>query len=132
MNGPQLDDVCAALSFITTKPYVRRDRVVVAGNSFGGIVTVFASAHLGGLWAALDFAGAAQTWASAPRLQAAMTAAVTHVRILVFFGQVENDYNLAPSRTLSATMDRAGKPNVMKIYPAFGSTTAEGHSLGYF
>ena len=54
-----------------------RDRVAVAGLSFGGIVTVFASAQLDGFLAALDFAGAAQTWASAPRLPAAMTDAVT-------------------------------------------------------
>ena len=132
MNGPQLADVRAALTFITTKSYVQRDRVVVAGNSFGGIVTVFASAKLDGLWAALDFAGAAQTWAGAPRLQAAMTDAVMHARIPVFFGQAENDYDVTPSRALSAAMTKAGKPNVMKIFPPFGSTTPEGHSFGYF
>lgn len=132
MTGPQLADVRAALAFIATKPYVRRDRVIVAGNSFGGIVTVFASAHLSGLWAALDFAGAAQTWASAPSLQTAMIDAATHARIAIFFGQAENDYDLTPSRALSAAMTKAGKPNVMKIFPAFGGTTAEGHSFGYF
>src|SRR6185436_8371923 len=125
MTGPQLADVRAALAFIGTKPYVRRDRVIVAGNSFGGIVTVFASAKLDGLWAALDFAGAAQTWASAPSLQTAMIDAATHARIPIFFGQAENDYDLTPSRALSAAMTKAGKPNVMKIFPAFGGTTAE-------
>lgn len=132
MKGPQLADVRAALTFIKTKSYVQGDRVVVAGNSFGGIVTVFASAQLDGLWAALDFAGAAQTWASAPRLQAEMTDAVTRARIPIFFGQAENDYDLTPSRALSAAMTKAGKPNLMTIFPPFGSTTPEGHSFGYF
>ena len=132
MKGPQLADVGAALSFIKTKLYVQRDRVVVAGNSFGGIVTVFASAQLDGLWAGVDFAGAAQTWASAPLLQAAMTEAVTHARIPIFFGQAENDYDLTPSRALSAAMTTAGKPNTMKIFPPFGTTTPAGHSFGYF
>lgn len=132
MNGPQLADVRAALAFIKTKSYVQGDRVVVAGNSFGGIVTVFASAQLDGLWAALDFAGAAQTWASAPRLQAAMADAVTRARIPIFFAQAENDYDLMPSRALSAAMTKAGKPNLMTIFPPFGSTTPEGHSFGYF
>ncbi len=132
MKGPQLADVSAALAFIKTKPYVQSDRVVVAGNSFGGIVSVFASAYLDGLWAALDFAGAAQTWAGAPQLQAAMTEAVTHARIPIFFGQAENDYDLTPSRALSAAMTRSGKPNLLKIFPSFGTTTQEGHSFGYF
>ena len=132
MKGPQLADVAAALAFIKTKPYVRPGRVVVAGNSFGGIVTVFASAHLDGLWAALNFAGAAQTWAGAPHLQAAMTEAATHARIPMFFGQAANDYDVTPSRALSAAMTKAGKPNLMKIFPPFGTTTPEGHSFGYF
>ena len=132
MNGPQLDDVRSALAFIRAKSYVAGDRVVVAGNSFGGIVTVFASAQLDGLWAALDFAGAAQTWAGAPRLQAAMTDAVTRARVPIFFGQAENDYDLTPSRALSAAMTRAGKPNLMRIFPPFGTTTPDGHSFGYF
>lgn len=132
MKGPQLDDVSAALRWLKTQRYVQANRVVVAGNSFGGIVTVLASAHVTGLYAALDFAGAAQTWAGAPSLQAAMTDAVTHARVPVFFGQAENDYDLSPSKALSAAMTSSGRPNVMKIFPAFGSTTPEGHSFGYF
>lgn len=132
MNGPQLSDVRAALTFIKTKPYVQRDRVVIAGNSFGGIVTVFASARLDGLFAAINFAGAAQTWAGAPQLQAAMTEAVVHSRIPIFFGQAENDYDTTPSRVLSEAMTKAQKPNVLRIFPSFGTTTPEGHSFGYF
>jgi dienelactone hydrolase len=132
MLGPQLEDVRAALAFIKTKSYVRGDLVSVAGNSFGGIITVFASARVEGLWTALDFAGAAQTWASSPKLQAAMTEAVQHARIPIFFGQAENDYDLSPSRVLSAAMKEARKPHVLKIFPPFGKTTAEGHSFGYF
>jgi hypothetical protein len=33
---------------------------------------------------------------------------------------------------MSAAMTRAGKPNLMKIFPPYGSTTPEGHSFGYF
>lgn len=132
MKGPQLADVRAALEWLKKQPYVNANRVVVAGNSFGGIVTIFASANLTGLFAGLDFAGAAQTWGGAPQLQAAMTDAVTHARVPMFFGQAENDYDLAPSRALSAAMTRAGKANAMKIFPAFGATTPEGHSFGYF
>lgn len=38
----------------------------------------------------------------------------------------------AGQRPVATTMTEAGKPNVMKIFPAFGATTAEGHGYGYF
>lgn len=132
MKGEQLDDVRAALKYITTKSYVQKDRVVVAGNSYGGIVTMYAAAYLDGLWAAVNFAGAAQSWADSPPLQQALTDVAAVSRIPVFFGQAENDYDLTPSKVLSATMTKNGHPNVMKIFPAFGKTTPEGHSFGYF
>lgn len=132
MKGAQLDDVRAARDFIVTQPFVDPRRIVAAGNSFGGIVTIFASAYLDGLYAAVDFAGAAQTWAGAPTLQAAMTDAARHARVPVFFGQAENDYDVTPSRVLSAAMTAAGRPNLMKIFPPFGASTPEGHSFGYF
>lgn len=132
MKGPQLDDVRAALAFIKSKPYARGDRVVVAGNSYGGIVTMFAAAYLDGIWAAVNFAGAAQSWADSPPLQVALTDVAKLARVPVFFGQAENDYDLTPSKVLSATMTKAGKPNVMRMFPAFGKTTEEGHSFGYF
>ena len=132
MQGPQLADVRAALSWITRQPYVNARRVLVAGNSFGGIVTVLASARVDGLFGAIDFAGAAQTWGGSPSLQTAMTSAATHARVPIFFGQAENDYDLTPSRALSAAMRTAGRQNVLRIFPAFGATTAEGHSFGYF
>lgn len=132
MKGPQLADVRAARDYIVAQPFVNPQRIVVAGNSFGGIVTVFASADLDGLYAAVDFAGAAQTWAGAPTLQAAMIEAVRHSRIPIFFGQAQNDYDLTPSRAMSAAMTAAGRPNLLRIFPAFGISTPEGHSFGYF
>ena len=50
----------------------------------------------------------------------------------VLFMQAENDYDLTPSRALSAEMTAAGKPNIVKFFPPFGTNTAEGHSFGYF
>jgi len=44
----------------------------------------------------------------------------------------ENDFDLAPSRVLSAEMKEAGKASQIKIYPPYGSSKQEGHTLGYF
>lgn len=132
MKGEQLDDVRAALAWLKKQPWVNGDRVFVAGNSYGGIVTMYAAAYLDGIVGAINFAGAAQSWKDSPPLQAALTDVAKVARVPVFFGQAENDYDLTPSRELSRVMTERKLPNVMKVFPAFGKTTPEGHSFGYF
>jgi hypothetical protein len=46
--------------------------------------------------------------------------------------QAANDYDLSPSKTLSAVMKDAGKTYEVKIYPAYGNSPQEGHTFGYF
>ena len=60
-----------------------------------------------------------------------MTRAVRNSQAPIFFFQAENDYDLSPSRTLSAAMKDAGKEFELKIYPPFGKTSKEGHSFAY-
>ena len=132
LSGPHFDDVVAARRFLGTLPFVDRRRVAVAGNSFGGIMTMITVERDTGFRAALDFAGAAQTWKDAPPVRALMLRAARNARVPVFFGQAENDYDLTPSRALAAEMALAHKAHTIHIFPAFGTTTAEGHSFGYF
>jgi hypothetical protein len=89
-------------------------------------------AERGTYCAAIDSAGAAMSWASAPELQERMLRAVRNARVPIFFFQAENDFDLAPTQVLSAAMKDAGKPFEVKIYPPFGSSANEGHALGYF
>jgi len=49
-----------------------------------------------------------------------MTRAVRNARSPIFFFQAANDYDPAPSRTLSAAMTEAGTVSQLKIYPPFG------------
>jgi hypothetical protein len=68
----------------------------------------------------------------APEVQALMTRAVRNSRAPIFFFQAENDYDLSPSRTLSAAMKDVGKEFEIKIYPPYGKSTQDGHTFGYF
>jgi len=43
------------------------------------------------------------------------------------FVQAENDYDLTPSRVLSAELEQLGKPTKLAIIPPYGNTRAEGH-----
>lgn len=129
-----LNDQLAGLSYLKGLPYVDANRVAVAGISFGGIQTLLAveasSQRNLGIRAAVSFAAAAQTWKSSPHLRDRLVTAVRKATLPVFFIQAENDYDLAPGRTLAAEMERLGKPNKLKIFPAFGVTAQEGHEFG--
>jgi carboxymethylenebutenolidase len=126
-----LNDQLAALAWLSKQDFVRPNQIAVAGNSFGGIETVL-GAERGQFCAAIDSAGGAQSWARAPELQALMTRAVKNAKAPIFFFQAENDYDLSPSKTLAAAMKDANKPYELKIYPPYGASHQEGHTLGYF
>lgn len=126
-----LDDQLAALAWLRKQTFVDPKRVAVAGNSFGGVETVF-GAERADYCAAVDSAGGAESWDLAPQLQAAMIRAVQKAKAPIFFFQAENDWSLAPTRTLSAQMKRVGKPYASKIYPPYGKSQQDGHTFGYF
>jgi hypothetical protein len=71
------------------------------------------------------------SWESAPMLQTVMIQSVSHSRAPIFFFQAQNDFDLAPSKTLSAAMKKAGLSYEVKFYPSFGKSTRDGHSFAY-
>jgi carboxymethylenebutenolidase len=131
LENEHLDDQLAALAWLQKNPDVLPDQIAVAGTSFGGIQVVL-GAERGSYCAAIDSSGGAMSWAESPEVQASMKRAVRNARVPIFFFQAENDFDLAPSRVLSAEMKEAGKAAQIKIYPPYGSSKQEGHALGYF
>jgi carboxymethylenebutenolidase len=116
LSTEQLQDQLAALAWLKKQPFARSTQIAVMGNSFGGVETVLGAEHAG-YCAAVDASGAVESWDSAPDLQRIMLHAVQHSTVPIFFFQAENDYNLAPSRTLYAAMKRLNKPAEIRIYP---------------
>jgi dipeptidyl aminopeptidase/acylaminoacyl peptidase len=131
LKTDHLNDQLAALAWLRKQSLVRPDRIAVAGTSFGGIETVL-GAEQAPYCAAVDSSGGAESWADAPELQAVMIHAVRDSRAPIFFFQAKNDYDLSPSRTLSAAMHGAGKDYQVKIYPPYGTSPQDGHTFGYF
>lgn len=131
LNELQLEDQLAALTYLKRRPYVDLDRIAVAGCSFGGIQTILAveanAERKLGLRAAVDFAGAAETWRTSVALQGRMIGAVRKATIPVMFVQAKNDYDLAPSYTLSKELENMGKTYKLSIYPPYGKSVREGH-----
>lgn len=126
-----LEDQLAALSYLKQLSYVDGSRIAVAGCSYGGIQTVLAVESNAeqnlGLRAAVNFAGAAQSWRASSSLRDRLIRAVRKATIPVMFVQAENDYDLTPSRVLSAELQQLGKPTKLAIFPPYGNTREEGH-----
>ncbi|SRR5712692_4454657 len=126
-----LEDQLAALSYLKGLPYVDTNRIAVAGCSYGGIQTILAveaNAEMNlGLKGAVDFAGAAMTWARAPNMRNRLLSAVRKATIPILFVQAENDYDLGPSRALAKELERLGTPHKVAIFPPYGRTAADGH-----
>jgi dipeptidyl aminopeptidase/acylaminoacyl peptidase len=88
LSTEQLQDQLAALAWLKKQPFARPTQIAVIGNSFGGIETVLGAAHAG-YCAAVDAAGAAESWEGAPDLQRLMLHAVQHSTVPIFFFQAE-------------------------------------------
>lgn len=131
LRTDHLNDQLAGLAWLRAQSFVQPNRIAVAGTSFGGIETVL-GAEKGSYCAAVDFAGAAESWKIAPQLQSMMIQTVQNARAPIFFIQAQNDYDLSPTRVLSDAMKNAGKKFETKIYLPFGSGKTDGHTLGYF
>ena len=130
LNTTQLQDQIAALAWLKEQSFVRPGQIAAMGNSFGGIETVLGVGH-GGYCAGVDAAGGAESWDKAPPLKDLMVRAVQRAKAPIFFIQAENDYSVAPSRTLSAAMQTLHESTEIRIYPPYGSSPQEGHSFAW-
>lgn len=128
LTGGHLDDQLAAYAWLEQQPYVAAGRIAVGGNSFGGIEAVLGAERVA-YCAAIDAAGAAQSWAHSPELREVMIRSARASRAPMFLLQAENDFDLSPTRTLATEMQRAGKSVEAKIYPPFGEEQMWGHNF---
>lgn len=105
-----------------------KNRIAVAGQSFGGIKTVL-GAEKYSYCAVIDASGAAMSWDEAPALQEMLKMSAKNSKSPMFLFQAENDFTLAPSKELYKEMNAVGKIAEIKIYPPYGKTHFDGHSL---
>lgn len=126
-----LTDALAGLEFLRRRPEVDADRVAVVGHSFGGMLALLMAERDARLRAAVDFAGAANSWANSQELRQRLMSAAEHSTAPVFFIHAENDYSIAPGEVLATVMLGLDKPRRIEIYPAVGRTTEDGHDFVY-
>jgi len=126
-----LSDVLAALKYLKTVAGVDGERIAVVGHSYGGQLTLMAAGKDPTVRAAVSFAGAANSWARSPSLRKQLLEAMGETHGAVMLVQAENDYDTAPSRELTAELERLHKPHILKIYPPVGTRKEDGHNFLY-
>lgn len=125
----QQTDVQAALRYLVTLDEVDASAVLLLGASFGGIQTLLTLEHSDPVRAAVAASPAAMVWDGHPAIQARLLRAVGKAQIPVLFIQAENDYDLRPTEVLTAELTRLGRPVRRVLFPAIGTTSAEGHRV---
>jgi dipeptidyl aminopeptidase/acylaminoacyl peptidase len=126
-----LEDVLAALSFLKSAPGIDPHRIVIAGHSFGGLLTLLAAGRDPSLRAVVTFGAAANSWKRSSKVRDLLLAAADNTTAPVMLIQAENDYDTTPSRQLDKEFARLGKPHLLKLYPPLGDSMDHGHNLLY-
>ena len=68
-------------------------------------------------------------WSSLPLLRLRLIRAVRSATVPIMLIQAENDYDLTPTKTMAAELEKVNKPHRLLIFPTFGTTHADGHSF---
>jgi carboxymethylenebutenolidase len=131
LTTDQLDDVMAALAFLKTMPEIDSHRIAVAGNSFGGQLTLLAAERDKTVRAAVTFAAAAGSWERSPESRERLINAIHNTNAAIMLTHAENDFGTTAGSALAAELKRLHKPYVLKIYPPVGLTSDDGHNNLY-
>lgn len=130
LTGDHFSDQFAGLDWLKKQTIIKKNKIAVMGNSFGGVETILGVTKEP-FCAAVSASGGAQSWDDSQELQELLKESVRKAAAPIFFFQAQNDYDLTPTKVLSEEMKIAGKTAETKIYPAYGKTHQEGHGFAY-
>src|SRR6516165_2241706 len=119
----------AGLAFLRGLRDVNARKLAIVAHSFGGSLTILQAEKEPDLRALVIFSGAGYSWDRSPELRARLLAAITRIRVPIFFIQAVNDYSLNPGKVLDARLAQVGRGHRLKIYPPIGSTPEDGHNF---
>jgi dienelactone hydrolase len=131
LTTDHLDDVMAALAFLKTVPGIDPNRIAIAGHSFGGNLTLLAVERDKTVRAAVTFAAAANSWDGSPELRERLMTAARNAKAAIMLTHAENDFSTTAGKALAAELEHLHKPYVLKIYPAVGLNSEDGHGMLY-
>ena len=131
VTGGQLDDALAGLAFLKTAHGVDPQRIAIVGHSFGGMLTLLSGDHDSTIRAEVTFGAGANSWHASQELRQRTLASVDKTSAPIMLLHAANDYDTMPGTEIAGELDRLHKPHLLKIYPAVGKTSDDGHNLLY-
>ncbi len=128
-NGQQqADDIVAALDALVKQPWVDRERIVVAGQSYGGLATMaFGTRRYPGVHGLLNFAGGLRIdggncdWREALVSAFGSYAAATRLPSLWFYGENDTYFDHPLAFRMQQSYQAAGGPSQLVAYGPFKS-----------
>jgi carboxymethylenebutenolidase len=131
LTADHLSDGMAGIAFLRRQPQVDVHRLAVVGHSFGGQLSLLEAERDASIRAVVAFGPGAGSWTSSPLLRQRLITAGSKVAAPVMILHAQNDYSTEPGKVIDAQRARLGRPHVLKVYPAVGTTAEEGHSFIY-
>lgn len=131
LETDQLQDGLASLAFLKRLPQVDPQRIAVVGHSFGGQLTLLEAARDHTVRVAVAFGPAAASWSGSADMRARLLEAADGITVPVLLIHSANDYSLAPGQAIASELASLSKPHALRIYPAVGKSSSEGHNFMY-
>ncbi len=131
LTTEQLSDAMAGLSFLKHAPGIDAGRIAIAGHSFGGQLTLLAAEHDKRIRATFTFAAAAGSWNRSPELRKRLLTAMRSTSAPIMLIHASNDYDTSAGHALADELERLHKTHQLRIYPAVGKTSEDGHNFLY-
>lgn len=128
-----IEDVDAAMAYVRAQPWADPDRLLIGGQSRGGILSVaYAAERPGTIQAVINFAGGWTgdrcDWSGGTFNESTFAAAGGRTRVPMLWLYAEGDqyYSAGSIRRYHQAFVRAGGVATFHLFPAFGS---DGHRL---
>ena len=95
------------------------------------MLTLLSGDHDNTIRAEVAFAAGANFWHASQELRDRTFAAVGKTTAPIMLLYAANDFDTTPGKDISAELDRLHKSHLLKIYPAIGKISDDGHNLLY-
>jgi dienelactone hydrolase len=133
-NGEQqADDIAAALTAVLQQPWVDKDRIIIAGQSYGGLATLaFGKRDFPGVRGLLNFAGGLRidgercNWRSALLTAAKNYGVGSRSPSLWFYGMNDSFFDPSLAQQMQAAYQAAGAPSQLVV---FGNFKRDAHGM---
>jgi dienelactone hydrolase len=129
LQTSDLQDMSSGLALLRRRTDVDTNRIAVLGHSFGGSLALLVAEYDPEIKAVVVFGAAGYSWNVSQQLRTRLSNAVKKINVPVMLVYAQNDYSLNPAYGLDSVMNLIGKQHVLKIYPQFGNSPAEGHNI---